>query len=63
MEPNGIIGFTGAVTSLACTEDHLVTVSLDRHLRIHETKGARKLLKRVYLKQRLSHVLIGEDGS
>ncbi|KAI9592939.1 WD40-repeat-containing domain protein [Syncephalis fuscata] len=55
-------GFSGAVTSMACTDKHLVTVALDRHLRIHETKGARKLLKKVYLKQRLSHVVVDDNG-
>jgi hypothetical protein len=47
---------------MTCTDEHLVTVSLDRHLRVHEAKGQRKLLKKVYLKQRQLQVLLGQDG-
>ncbi|KAI8052453.1 WD40-repeat-containing domain protein [Syncephalis plumigaleata] len=53
-------GFSGAVTSLECTDKHLITVSLDRHARVHEL-GNPKPLKSIYLKQRLSHVLLDDS--
>ncbi|KAF9586169.1 WD repeat-containing protein 74 [Lunasporangiospora selenospora] len=60
-------GFTGVTTALATFlpfEDsdatHLVTVSMDRFMRIHEMDKTRKLLHKVYLKQRLTAVVVGE---
>ncbi|KAG0244174.1 WD repeat-containing protein 74 [Actinomortierella wolfii] len=60
-------GFAGVATALACytpsddsTKTNLVTVSMDRHLRVHDMTGARKLLHKVYLKQRMTAVVVGE---
>ncbi|KAK3808565.1 MAG: WD40-repeat-containing domain protein [Benniella sp.] len=60
-------GITGVVTALATFipfEDestvHLASVSMDRHLRIHEMDKTRKLLHKVYLKQRMTAVVVGE---
>ncbi|RKP23251.1 hypothetical protein SYNPS1DRAFT_31034 [Syncephalis pseudoplumigaleata] len=53
--------FSGAVTSLECTDKHLVTVSLDRHLRIHD-RTSQKPLKAIYLKQRLGRVLVDDSA-
>ncbi|KAG0054930.1 WD repeat-containing protein 74 [Gryganskiella cystojenkinii] len=59
-------GFTGVATSLATfrfeEKDamHLVTVALDRCLRVHEMTKTRKLLHKVYLKQRMTAVVVGE---
>ncbi|KAJ1680344.1 Ribosome biogenesis protein nsa1 (NOP7-associated protein 1) [Spiromyces aspiralis] len=54
-------GFAGAVTSLCLNIDgkYLATVGLDRFLRIHETTSAdHKLRHKVYLKQRMTHVVV-----
>ncbi|KAF9976768.1 WD repeat-containing protein 74 [Actinomortierella ambigua] len=60
-------GFAGVATALACytphddsTKTNLVTVSMDRHLRVHDMTGLRKLLHKVYLKQRMTAVIVGE---
>ncbi|KAG0085595.1 WD repeat-containing protein 74 [Podila epicladia] len=60
-------GFTGVATALASftpfedsTTTHLVTVALDRCLRVHEMDKTRKLLHKVYLKQRMTAVVVGE---
>ncbi|KAG0297592.1 WD repeat-containing protein 74 [Linnemannia gamsii] len=60
-------GFTGVATALATFipfEDdstaHLVTVAMDRCLRVHEMTKTRKLLHKVYLKQRMTAVVVGE---
>ncbi|KAG0269161.1 WD repeat-containing protein 74 [Actinomortierella ambigua] len=60
-------GFAGVTTALACytpnddsNKTNLVTVSMDRHLRVHDMTGARKLLHQVYLKQRMTAVVVGE---
>ncbi|KAG0223055.1 WD40-repeat-containing domain protein [Mortierella sp. GBAus27b] len=60
-------GITGVVTDLVTfrpVEDestiHLASVSMDRHLRIHEMDQTRKLLHKVYLKQRMTAVVVGE---
>lgn len=39
---------------------HLVTVAMDRCLRVHEMTKTRKLLHKVYLKQRMTAVVVGE---
>ncbi|KAF9932878.1 WD repeat-containing protein 74 [Modicella reniformis] len=60
-------GFTGVATALATftpfedqSTTHLVSVSMDRHLRIHEMDKTRKLLHKVYMKQRMTVVVVGE---
>ncbi|KAI9321711.1 WD40-repeat-containing domain protein, partial [Dichotomocladium elegans] len=61
-------GLTGAATDVALTsgknpeDTMLVSVSVDRFLRVHETKTTeRKCEHSIYLKQRLTCVLIDED--
>ncbi|CAG8451177.1 3741_t:CDS:10 [Ambispora leptoticha] len=56
-------GFTGSVRDLAihAKSESLVTVGLDRFLRVHEIKGTRNLLHKVYLKQRLSCLLVDDN--
>ncbi|KAJ3331656.1 WD repeat-containing protein 74 [Kappamyces sp. JEL0680] len=56
-------GIAGAVTDLySCTlSPYLVTVSMDRKLRVFEEKGQRRLVKQVYLKQHLSTLLVAEE--
>lgn len=39
---------------------HLVSVALDRCLRVHEMTKTRKLLHKVYLKQRMTAIVVGE---
>ncbi|KAF8922763.1 WD40-repeat-containing domain protein [Dissophora ornata] len=60
-------GFTGVATALATftpfedeSTTHLVSVALDRCLRVHEMSNTRKLLHKVYLKQRMTAVVVGE---
>ncbi|KAF9092625.1 WD repeat-containing protein 74 [Mortierella sp. GBA35] len=60
-------GFTGVATALATfipfedsSNTHLVTVAMDRCLRVHEMTKTRKLLHKVYLKQRMTAVVVGE---
>ncbi len=55
-------GFSGSVRGLALdpTETLLVSVSLDRYLRVHDVLS-RKQLMRVYLKQRLSTLLLQNE--
>ncbi|KAG9066394.1 WD repeat-containing protein 74 [Linnemannia hyalina] len=60
-------GFTGVATALATfnpfendSAAHLVTVAMDRCLRVHEMTKTRKLLHKVYLKQRMTAVVVGE---
>ncbi|KAF9190995.1 WD repeat-containing protein 74 [Haplosporangium sp. Z 767] len=60
-------GFTGVATALETFtpfEDdettHLVSVAMDRCLRVHEMNKTRKLLHKVYLKQRMTAVVVGE---
>ncbi|CAO3658572.1 unnamed protein product [Umbelopsis vinacea] len=62
-------GLTGAATAVCTTtikeqgnEKVVVSVSLDRFLRVHETSTIhRKLINKAYLKQRLTAVLVDED--
>ncbi|CAG8446330.1 5657_t:CDS:2 [Ambispora gerdemannii] len=56
-------GFTGSVRDLAIhpNSESLVTVGLDRFLRVHEIKGSRNLLHKVYLKQRLSCLVVDNN--
>ncbi|RIA86705.1 WD40-repeat-containing domain protein [Glomus cerebriforme] len=56
-------GFAGSVTSLAvATESSLLaTVAMDRFLRIHEIGASRKLINKVYLKQRLTYMVVDES--
>ncbi|KAJ3049911.1 WD repeat-containing protein 74 [Rhizophlyctis rosea] len=53
----------GAVTDIKVCEKqkHVVTVGMDRFLRIFELAGSRKVLKKVYLKQRMTSLLLDED--
>ncbi|KAF9206639.1 WD repeat-containing protein 74 [Haplosporangium sp. Z 27] len=61
-------GFTGVATALATftpfggesETTHLVSVALDRCLRVHEMSNTRKLLHKVYLKQRMTAIVVGE---
>ena len=60
-------GFSGSCRSLVQHPDEplLLSVSIDRHVRIHHTK-TRRLLHRIYAKQRLTSLLllgVGESGS
>ncbi|KAG9283984.1 hypothetical protein G9A89_005491 [Geosiphon pyriformis] len=57
-------GFTGAVRDLAIDPASLslVSVSCDRFLRVHSTNEGRKLLNKVYLKQRLTCLIIDKDS-
>nr|XP_012148372.1 PREDICTED: WD repeat-containing protein 74 isoform X2 [Megachile rotundata] len=52
-------GFVGSVTGIACStnEPYVVSVSLDRYLRIHHI-DTKKLLKKVYLTSRMSCMLL-----
>ncbi|KAG2183262.1 hypothetical protein INT43_006266 [Umbelopsis isabellina] len=61
-------GQTGATTAFCSAIDNetketvVVSVSLDRFLRVHETSSIhRKLLNKAYLKQRLTAVLVDES--
>lgn len=64
-----LTGLTGAATAVCTTtikeqgnEKVVVSVSLDRFLRVHETSTIhRKLINKAYLKQRLTAVLVDED--
>ncbi|KAF9345144.1 WD repeat-containing protein 74 [Mortierella sp. AD094] len=61
-------GFTGVATALTTFTPfdgesdtrHLVSVALDRCLRVHEMDNTRKLLHKVYLKQRMTAIVVGE---
>ncbi|CAG8479850.1 3422_t:CDS:10 [Funneliformis caledonium] len=59
-------GFSGSVTNLAVATESslLVSVAMDRFLRIHEIGASRELVKKIYLKQRLTSVVVdeSEDG-
>ncbi|RGB25842.1 WD40-repeat-containing domain protein [Rhizophagus diaphanus] len=56
-------GFAGSVTNLAVANGPslLTSVSMDRFLRIHEIGASRKLVNKVYLKQRLTCVIVDES--
>jgi len=56
-------GFAGSVTNLAIASESslLATVAMDRFLRIHEIGASRKLVNKVYLKQRLTCVVVDES--
>ncbi|KAJ3014401.1 WD repeat-containing protein 74 [Thoreauomyces humboldtii] len=65
-------GLAGAVTSIAIPDgtDTVVTVGLDRFVKVFEMDGDRKLISKVYLKQRQTCVLAddpeaeaGQDGT
>ncbi|CAG9859512.1 unnamed protein product [Phyllotreta striolata] len=51
--------FTGSITSIACdpTEPIVVSVSLDKHLRMHHLE-TKELLQKVYMKVNLTSLLI-----
>ncbi|KAJ3045550.1 WD repeat-containing protein 74 [Rhizophlyctis rosea] len=57
-------GLAGAVTSIHVytKRQQVVTVGMDRFMRIYELGGARKVVKKVYLKQRLTTLLVDEEG-
>nr|XP_034196021.1 WD repeat-containing protein 74 [Osmia lignaria] len=52
-------GFLGSVTGIACStsEPYVVSVSLDRYLRIHHI-DTKQLLRKVYLTSRISSILL-----
>lgn len=52
-------GFAGGVTGIACStsEPYVVSVSLDRYLRIHHI-DTKQLLKKVYLTSKISSMLL-----
>ncbi|KAJ3299747.1 WD repeat-containing protein 74 [Borealophlyctis nickersoniae] len=52
---------SGAVTAIHVGKDTVVTVGLDRFLRIYERKGRKALTTKAYLKQRLTTLLVDED--
>lgn len=56
-------GIAGMVVDLyACKHNpYLVTVSLDRRLRVFEEKGQRRIVKDIYLKQQLVNVIVDES--
>ncbi|ORX96877.1 WD40 repeat-like protein [Basidiobolus meristosporus CBS 931.73] len=58
-------GIVGAIQDVDISSEsaHQVcaSVSLDRFLRIHEISGSRKLLHKIYLKQKLTRVVIDEE--
>ena len=58
-------GFAGTARGLAVDHQRslLITVGLDRFLRIHKMDGTRDLLQKVYLKHRLTDILIDTDGN
>ncbi|KAG0262155.1 WD repeat-containing protein 74 [Mortierella polycephala] len=60
----GFAGVTTALETFTPFEDdeatHLVSVAMDRCLRVHEMSKTRKLLHKVYLKQRMTAVVVGE---
>ncbi|KAI8817358.1 uncharacterized protein EV422DRAFT_221645 [Fimicolochytrium jonesii] len=55
-------GLAGAVTDVAIPAgaETVVSVGLDRLLRVFELEGGRKLVQKVYLKQRLCRVLVDD---
>lgn len=53
-------GFSGTVTDMDVTQSSVASVSLDRHARIHQAHGSRRLVHKVYLKQRLSAILLDD---
>jgi len=57
-------GFSGAVTNMGVdtTTSSLVTVGMDRFLRVHEMGATRKLTHKIYLKQRLTCLSIDDSG-
>lgn len=52
-------GFAGAVTGIACstTKPYIVSVSLDRYLRVHNMH-TKELLKKIYLTSKMSCMLL-----
>ncbi|XP_076646423.1 WD repeat domain 74 lethal (2) k09848 [Halictus rubicundus] len=52
-------GFAGAVTGITCstTEPYIVSVSLDRYLRVHHM-NTKKLLKKIYSTSKMSCMLL-----
>jgi prolyl 3-hydroxylase /prolyl 3,4-dihydroxylase len=57
-------GFSGSCRELAQhpTEPLIVSVSIDRHIRVHHTR-TRRLLHRIYCKQRLTSLLMLDEAS
>jgi hypothetical protein len=49
-------GIAGAITDFCVTPNHVITVGLDRMLRVFEASGRRSLIKQIFLKQRLTSV-------
>ncbi|XP_076748602.1 WD repeat domain 74 lethal (2) k09848 isoform X1 [Xylocopa sonorina] len=57
-------GFVGGVTAIACSksEPYVVSISLDRHLRIHHI-DTKELLKKVYLTSKMTCMLLRSEFS
>lgn len=54
-------GIAGEVTAVAALGDFVISAGLDRKLRIFEAKGERRLVKEVYLKQKLTSIVALDD--
>ncbi|KAI8918063.1 hypothetical protein BC831DRAFT_131309 [Entophlyctis helioformis] len=56
-------GIAGAVTqTVYCTShDYVISVGVDRKLRLFEGSGRHRMVKEIYLKQRLTALLVDED--
>ncbi|KAJ8325790.1 Ribosome biogenesis protein nsa1 (NOP7-associated protein 1) [Batrachochytrium dendrobatidis] len=56
------LGIAGAVTQVVCCVDNdtVVTIGIDRKLRLFERSGKRRITKEVYLKQRLTAMVVDE---
>lgn len=57
-------GFVGGVTGIACStvEPYIISVSLDRYLRIHHI-NTKQLLKKIYLTSKISCMVLRSDFS
>ncbi|XP_017890908.1 WD repeat-containing protein 74 [Ceratina calcarata] len=57
-------GFVGGVTGIVCskTGPYVVSVGLDRHLRVHHVR-TKRMLRKIYLTSKLSCVLLRSDFS
>lgn len=57
-------GFAGCVKGIACTQNEnlILSVSLDRHFRVHDFHS-KKLLRKDYMQSRLTSILVRSDFS
>ncbi|XP_059471120.1 WD repeat-containing protein 74 [Neocloeon triangulifer] len=53
-------GAKGSIREIVCANDHVFSVSLDRHFRVHNGTS-RQLIKSEYLKSKLSSLLVKAD--